>query len=239
MNATMNRLSNLTVKALREIAAQMGVKLLSSDRKATIVGILFNHIESTHEIALQWDREIMNAKHATDGFDSAEIESSDDLRSRYTAFLIESGAFDVISEKPSANSEIVFHADQGTYVWAEPIDKDCKIGRINAHMFNVKGRGWFIGTATIEGRIPTEYVDAAHAEAIRENVNRTAIKPTPEAELKAFMAEVANTVMPLMVRAYQGVDSAKGSGLEADWEQVAKDIKRYMHNIEWMIQYRA
>lgn len=52
MNATMNRLSNLTVKVLREIAAQMGVKLLSRDRKVVIVGILFNHIESAHEVAL-------------------------------------------------------------------------------------------------------------------------------------------------------------------------------------------
>ncbi len=52
MNATMTRLNRLTVKVLREIAAQMGVKLLSRDTKPTIVGILFNHIESAHVVAL-------------------------------------------------------------------------------------------------------------------------------------------------------------------------------------------
>lgn len=51
----MNYLDKLTVKALREIAAQMNVKLLSRDRKAAIVAILTNHIEAAHEVALMAD----------------------------------------------------------------------------------------------------------------------------------------------------------------------------------------
>ena len=87
-----------------------------------------------------------------------------DLRARYTAYLIETGAFEEISERPTAASEIVLH--DGEYMWAEPIDKDCKIGRLNSWMFHVAGRGWFIPTGTIVGRVPADVVDAAHAEAL-------------------------------------------------------------------------
>lgn len=52
MNATTSRLTSLTVKALREIADLMNVKILSRDRKAVIVQILTDHIEDAHVVAL-------------------------------------------------------------------------------------------------------------------------------------------------------------------------------------------
>lgn len=91
-----------------------------------------------------------------------------DLRARYENFLRESGAFEEISERPTRNSVIVKNAD-GEWIWAEPIDPDCKIGRVNSWMYHVPGAGWFLPTGTIVGRVPAEIVEQAHAEALAMN----------------------------------------------------------------------
>ncbi len=69
-----------------------------------------------------------------------------------------------LSEKPNPYAFIT--VIDGAHMWAESINKDSKLGGINAHMIHLKDAGWVLPLGEVAGRVTQDIMDMAHEEAL-------------------------------------------------------------------------